>query len=148
MKPGQRPALLGGTFRKLWIDGTDPHEPPLQQHLYADSTWILRQSLHTDFEAPFLYPFKGEERAFLVDTGAGGGVPVREVVDELVGEDFPLIVAHSHAHRDHVADDAQFFDRPETAVVGHSPERSRASSISTGGHWELQGSPSGAASLR
>lgn len=122
MKPVRRLAHLEGTFPERWIDGTDPHEPPLQYHPYADGTWILRQSLHTDFEAPFLYLFKGEERALLVDTGAGGGVPVREVVDELVGEDFPLIVAHSHAHRDHVADDAQFFDRADTTVVGHSPE--------------------------
>ena len=112
-----------GVFPEHWIDGTNLNEPPLQVHSYAKNTWILRQSLLTDFEAPFLYLLVGEERALLVDTGAGGGVPLREVVDELIGVDFPLVVAHSHAHGDHIADDEQFSDRESTVVVGHSPEQ-------------------------
>ena len=121
MKTRNGPRLGQGTFPERWIDGTDPDEPPLQVHRYAEDTWILRQSVRTNFEAPFLYLLAGKERALLVDTGAGGGVPVREVVDELVGVGFPLVVSHSHAHGDHVADDAQFADRPDTVVVGHGP---------------------------
>jgi len=117
-----RAGALGGSFPQEWIDGTDPNEPRLQVHSYAAKTWILRQSLLTDFEAPFLYLMAGENRALLIDTGAGGGVPIRESVDELIGRDFPLVVAHSHAHGDHIADDAQFADRPETVIVGHGPE--------------------------
>jgi glyoxylase-like metal-dependent hydrolase (beta-lactamase superfamily II) len=33
--------------------------------------------------------------------------------------DLDLVVAHSHAHGDHVAGDAAFADRPRTTVVGH-----------------------------
>ena len=111
-----------GTFPSHWIDGTNPDEPPLQVHRYAEHTWILRQSVLTDFEGPFLYLFVGQERGLLVDTGAGGGVPLRETIDHLIGAGFPLVVAHSHAHRDHVADDAQFIDRPDTTIVAHGPE--------------------------
>ena len=35
---------------------------------------------------------------------------------------YELIVAHSHAHGDHVAADGQFTGRPHTRVVGHSAE--------------------------
>jgi glyoxylase-like metal-dependent hydrolase (beta-lactamase superfamily II) len=34
-----------------------------------------------------------------------------------------LIVAHSHSHEDHIAGDEEFTGRPDTRVVGHSPER-------------------------
>ncbi len=114
--------LLGGSFPSRWIDGTDPNEPPLQIHRYAERTWIIRESLLANWEAPFLYLFAGDERALLVDTGASGEVPLRETVDSLIGSASPLIVAHSHAHGDHVAGDMQFADRPDTVIVGHSPE--------------------------
>ena len=116
------PKLAEGTFPEHWINGTDPNEPALQVHRYSEGTWIMRQSVHTDFEAPFLYVITGKERALLLDTGAGGGVPLRETVDQLIGADFPLVVAHTHSHRDHIADDAQFNGRPDTVVVGHKPE--------------------------
>lgn len=32
--------------------------------------------------------------------------------------DYQLIVAHTHAHSDHVAGDGQFSDRPRTSIVG------------------------------
>ncbi len=122
MESSSGPWLGAGTFPKHWIDGTNPEEPPLQVHRYAEHTWILRQSVLTDFEGPFLYLFVGQERGLLVDTGAGGGVPLRGTIDHLIGTGFPLVVAHSHAHRDHVADDAQFIDRPDTTIVAHGPE--------------------------
>ena len=116
------PKLLEGVFPDFWIDGTIPDEPALQVHSYCQDTWILRQSLNTHFEAPFLYLLAGEDRALLLDTGAGNGVPVRETVDQLIGGRFPLIVAHTHAHGDHIAHDGQFADRPDTVVVGHAAE--------------------------
>ena len=109
-----------GTFPQQWIDGTDPDEPQIQVHLYARHTWIMRESLLAHWEAPFLYLFAGEERALLVDTGASGAVPLRGTVDSLIGVAFPLVVAHSHAHGDHIAGDMQFADRPDTVIVGHS----------------------------
>ena len=33
----------------------------------------------------------------------------------------PLVVAHSHAHGDHIAGDAAFRDRPDTVLVGLKP---------------------------
>jgi glyoxylase-like metal-dependent hydrolase (beta-lactamase superfamily II) len=116
------PKLIDGIFPGHWIDGTVPDEPVLQVHRYCKDTWILRQSVHTHFEAPFLYLFAGEDRALLLDTGAGSGLPVRETIDRLIGARFPLIVAHTHAHGDHIAHDGQFADRPDTVIVGHAPE--------------------------
>ena len=55
-----------------------------------------------------------------MDAGATADVPVREMVDDLIGDDFPLLVAHSHAHGDHVAGDDRFRTRANTRIVGHS----------------------------
>ena len=111
-----------GSFPERWFDGTDPNEPMFQVHAYDPCTWIIRQSLVTHYEGPFLYLLAGEQRALLVDTGVAGGFPLRGTVDDLIGKDFPLVVAHSHSHGDHVAHDEQFVGRPDTVVVGHSPE--------------------------
>lgn len=105
--------------------------PPIQVHPAAPDTVILRQSIATNFEAPFLYLLFGADRAFLLDTGATAdatGFPLRATVDTLIDgwlrahprDGYELIVAHSHAHGDHVAGDGQFADRPRTRVVGHS----------------------------
>lgn len=133
-------ALLAGTasaaatplprlFPERWIDGTLPEEPAVQvQPLDAD-TFVIRQSVKTNFEAPFLYLLFGRDRALLLDTGAEGG-HIRPAIDRLVGEwlaahgrsDIPLIVAHSHSHGDHVAGDAAFRERSNTTVVGLKPD--------------------------
>ena len=71
----------------------------------------------------------GDERALLLDTGAtedAAHFPLRRVVDRLVQDwrdlhphpSYGLVVAHSHAHGDHVAADRQFAGRPDTVVVG------------------------------
>lgn len=107
--------------------------PPIQVHMAAPNTVILRQSIASDFEAPFLYLLFGEDRAVLLDTGATADAtrfPLRATVDTLVDgwlrghpkDGYELVVAHSHAHGDHVAGDGQFRDRPHTRVVGHSAE--------------------------
>ena len=106
-------------FPDHWIDGTTLSEPTFQIHAFSPGTWMVRQSLRAHFEAPFLFLLKGENEALLLDTGAQADVSVRDLVDGLIG-DFPLVVAHSHAHGDHVAADSQFTSRPDTRVVGHS----------------------------
>jgi glyoxylase-like metal-dependent hydrolase (beta-lactamase superfamily II) len=116
------------------------HDTAVQVHRLSPDSFVIRQSLGTSFEAPFIYLLFGTERAILVDTGAvvddsaradAAILPLRAVVDGLVSEwlalgrarvpldSYELVVAHSHAHGDHVAADGQFADRPNTVVVGH-----------------------------
>lgn len=105
-----------------WIHGAAT-DPPLQTHKAAPGTWLLRQSKKVNYEGPFLYLLVGSARAMLIDTGATADpvlFPLRRTIDELIGPDFALIVAHTHAHRDHTAADAQFAGRSNTMIVGHS----------------------------
>lgn len=100
-------------------------EPTFQVQRIDDDSFVIRQSIRTNFEAPFLYLLFGADRALLLDSGAGGAA-VRPVVDAIIAERskaggaIPLIVAHSHSHGDHVDGDAAFAARPETVVVGHT----------------------------
>ncbi|MDE0877315.1 MAG: MBL fold metallo-hydrolase [Sphingomonas bacterium] len=120
------PADTGPNFSR-WIDGTNPAEPELQVQRIDADTLVIRQSVRTNFEAPFLYLLFGKKRALLIDSGAGG-VAIRPTIDRLIATwraahgDRPLhlVVAHSHGHGDHHAGDAEFADRPDTDVVGLS----------------------------
>jgi glyoxylase-like metal-dependent hydrolase (beta-lactamase superfamily II) len=108
-----------------WIDGTAAGEPPMQVQRFDADTFVIRQSVKTNFEAPFLYLLFGKDRALLLDTGAGG-LAVRPTIDSVIADwlkahhraSIPLIVAHSHSHGDHRLGDAEFKDRPDTTVVG------------------------------
>jgi glyoxylase-like metal-dependent hydrolase (beta-lactamase superfamily II) len=108
-----------------WIDGTAVSEPQMQVQRYDADTFVIRQSVKTNFEAPFLYLLFGRDRALLLDTGAGG-LKVRPTIDGVIDgwlkahhrASIPLVVAHSHGHGDHRAGDAEFRDRPDTTVVG------------------------------
>jgi glyoxylase-like metal-dependent hydrolase (beta-lactamase superfamily II) len=108
-----------------WIDGTQAAEPQMQVQRYDDDTFVIRQSVKTNFEAPFLYLLFGKDRVLLLDTGAGG-LAVRPTVDGVIAgwlkahhrTAIPLVVAHSHSHGDHRMGDSEFRDRPDTAVVG------------------------------
>ena len=110
---------------KPWIDGTQASEPQMQVQRYDRDTYVIRQSIRTNFEGPFLYLLFGRDRALLLDTGAGG-LKVRPTVDGVIAQwlaehhrtSIPLVVAHSHGHGDHHAGDAEFKDRPDTVVVG------------------------------
>lgn len=112
-----------------WIDGTAESEPEMQAQAIDGDTFVIRQSVRTDFEAPFLYLVFGSERALLIDSGAGG-LKVRPTIERLIAEwraghnDAPihLVVAHSHSHGDHHAGDSEFADRPDTDVVGLAPQ--------------------------
>lgn len=113
-----------------WIDGTMASEPAMQVQMIGADTAVIRQSVRTNFEAPFLYLLFGRERALLIDTGAGG-LRVRPTVDRLIatwqqrhgGRPVHLVVAHSHGHGDHHAGDYEFRDRPDTSLVGLMPEQ-------------------------
>ncbi|TVV76821.1 MBL fold metallo-hydrolase [Sphingomonas solaris] len=112
-----------------WIDGTTASEPAMQVQRIDADTFVIRQSVRTNFEAPFLYLLFGDREALLLDSGAGG-LKVRPTIDRLIAEwraahrDRPvrLVVAHSHSHGDHHAGDTEFGDRPDTRVIGLTPE--------------------------
>ena len=111
-----------------WINGAAAREPETQVQAIDADTFVIRQSVKTNFEAPFLYLIFGRDRALLLDTGAGG-LKVRPTVDRLVadwrvkhgGRAIRLVVAHTHGHGDHHAGDDEFRDRPNTDVVGLKP---------------------------
>lgn len=98
-------------------------EPLVQTWSFDEATTLLRQSIRTHFEAPFLVLLTGDDRSLLIDTGTGD-VDIRPAVDRLSRRD--LIVAHSHTHSDHVGGDAQLAPRERTTVIAHAPEAVRA----------------------
>lgn len=114
-----------GSFPAEWINGTQCGTDPLiEVHHYDEDTVILRQSLCTSFEGPFLYMFFGQDQVLLEDTG-DGGVPVADVVYDVIdqwladhGRDsIELLVVNSHAHGDHVQGNPLFEGQPMTTVV-------------------------------
>jgi len=123
----QPTTLASGSFPTLWIDGTDCGEPEIQVYAFNDDTYILRQSLCTNFEGPFIYLLFGEDKVLMQDTGAGG-VPLDDVVYGIIDNwlfsngksSIELIVSHSHGHGDHTAGDGLFQGEPNTTVVGTS----------------------------
>ncbi|NML93043.1 MBL fold metallo-hydrolase [Novosphingobium olei] len=126
--PAQAAPATPSLFHERWIDGASGDEPAVQVQALDGDTFVLRQSVRTNFEAPFLYLLFGRERALLVDTGAPDG-HIRPTVDRLIadwaarhgGRAPHLVVAHSHSHDDHTAGDAAFRARPDTTVVGLKP---------------------------
>jgi glyoxylase-like metal-dependent hydrolase (beta-lactamase superfamily II) len=122
------PAAAKSPF-KPWIAGTTASEPTTQVQRYDRDTYVIRQSVKTNFEAPFLYLLFGKDRALLLDSGAGG-TPIRPAVEAVIAEwlaahhraSIPLVVAHTHGHGDHHQGDAEFAGRPDTTVVGLAPE--------------------------
>jgi hydroxyacylglutathione hydrolase len=118
VQPGELPATwyAGGAECK--------DTPPFRVHAYNSDFFILRQAACTNFEKPFLYLIFGRERALLLDTGAGV-VDLATPIDTLTRNwlkrtgrpAIELVVAHSHAHGDHVAADSQFVGEPRTRVV-------------------------------
>ena len=115
-------------FASHWIDGGDcTNETQIQIHRYDENTWILRQSMCTNFEGPFLYLLFGQDKVLLEDTGAGN-IQVAAAVDGVINTwltehgraSIPLVVANSHAHGDHVAGNTQLAARANTTMVGTS----------------------------
>ncbi len=120
-----------GSFRPHWEDGTTcATTPPVEVWKYTASTYIFRQSICTNFEAPFLYLLLGDTRALLLDSGTGHAdvrVPVETAMAEWIQlkglASLPLVVAHTHSHGDHVKGDSFFRNRPNTTVVGYPPQQ-------------------------
>jgi glyoxylase-like metal-dependent hydrolase (beta-lactamase superfamily II) len=84
-----------------------------------------------------MYLLFGNDRVLLLDTGATEDAvrfPLRETVDATVSswlggnprDHYEMVVAHTHAHGDHIAGDAQFSERPGTTVVGTDLESVRS----------------------
>jgi hydroxyacylglutathione hydrolase len=120
-----------GTFPKSWENGTTcGSRPDVEVWAHTPSTYILRQSICTNFEAPFIYLLFGGSRAIMFDSGTGDA-DVRTAVDRLVeswrtSHGLPavdLVVAHTHSHGDHVRGDVQFSSRPHTQIVGRQPQQ-------------------------
>ena len=118
--------LAGGTFPGLWINGENcATEPDLHVHRFNDDTYVIRQSLCTNFEGPFLYLLFGQERALLLDSGTTGltlAPTVYGIIDDWLAENnrksIELIVANSHGHSDHTGNNSEFNGQPNTTVVG------------------------------
>lgn len=120
-------------FDEPWIDGGSggmgdcASEVDIQVQRVDANTWVLRQSMCTNFEGPFLYLLFGTEKALLEDTGAGGA-DVRGTVQGIVSQwltensraSIELVVVNSHAHSDHTAGNASFNGQPDTTLVGTS----------------------------
>ncbi len=134
---------VAGDWGVRWNHGSRSRgrdtNPPIQVHHYDPHTVVMRQNKAVSAEAPFLFLFFGNDRALLLDTGATKDpekFPLRATVDGLIsawllaegraGEAYPLVVAHTHGHMDHVAGDAQFADRPATTVVARDVEAVKA----------------------
>jgi hydroxyacylglutathione hydrolase len=130
-----------GDLPARWIHGSlsmrHNTDPAVQVHHYDPHTVLLRQSKSVHYEAPFLYLLFGNQRAMLLDTGATADparFPLRSTVDALIEAwlaehpraSYPLVVAHTHGHSDHVAADPQFADRPDTTIVGTDVEAVRS----------------------
>jgi glyoxylase-like metal-dependent hydrolase (beta-lactamase superfamily II) len=121
-----------GDLDVAWIHGSESAkhntDPDIQVHAYDEHTFILRQNMAVNYEAPFMFLLFGNARAVLIDTGATASAdffPLRRVVDGLVEtwlaahprDGYGLLVLHTHPHGDHVAGDAQFAGRPDTVLV-------------------------------
>ena len=115
-----------------WFSGSnnckENTDPLIQVVKYNDNTFILRQNKCTNYEAPFLFLFLGNKKALLMDTGATEDetqFPLYETVKKLISKwekdikhPIELIVAHTHAHGDHIAGDIQFKNKPRIVLLG------------------------------
>jgi hypothetical protein len=127
-----------GVLPDRWqVSGPDcPPDPHFQVHEYNPDLVILRESGCSNYEKPFLYLIFGKARILMLDTGAG-----RTDVDQAVqgviagwlkrnGRDaMPFVVAHTHAHGDHISGDAQLKMLPSTS----RRRRCKPSSVSRAG---------------
>ncbi len=113
-----------------WIDAAHGPEPEMQVQRVDGDTFLIRQSIETNIEGPFLYLFFGTDKVLLLDTGAGG-LKIRPTIDGVVAKwlaekgrkSIPMVIAHTHAHGDHIAGDVEFAGDPNVTIVGHSPEQ-------------------------
>ena len=124
-----------GSLPRAWqSSGPDcPPEPRFQVQEYNEDLYLLRESGCSNYEKPFLFLLFGADEALLLDTGAGK-TDVADVVGGLIdswrsrhrGKSIALIVAHTHAHGDHIAGDEQLRKLPSTTVIAPNPQAVQA----------------------
>ena len=115
-----------GNLPKAWILGGPKcvEVPEFQVHEYNEDFYILRQSGCSNYEKPFLFLLFGKDKALLLDTGAGK-TDIAQVVNKVIAtwlartkrETIELVIAHTHAHKDHTGGDDQFKNLPHTNLV-------------------------------
>ena len=125
----QAQTIVPGTLPRQWRPAGPKctEVPDFEIREYNEDFFILRQSGCTHAEKPFLFLLFGDTRALLLDSGAGTADVARAVqtlreahAARRGGSVLPLLVAHSHAHGDHVAGDAELAKLPDVTVVGTS----------------------------
>jgi hydroxyacylglutathione hydrolase len=107
---------------------TETSRPKFQIHQYNEDLFILRESGCSNYEKPFMYLIFGKDRVLMLDTGAGK-TDVAQVVQGVIAEwlkrngrdAISLVVAHTHAHGDHISGDVQLKALPNTTVVALTP---------------------------
>lgn len=125
---------------KVWNHGSadcsSNQDPAIEVFRFDATTYILRQNKCLHFEAPFIYVLFGEQRVFVLDTGATAdpeNFPLYEVIHGLIeqrgdsqsAKGLPLLVTHSHSHSDHTAADAQFRGKPGVTLIEPDAESVR-----------------------
>lgn len=121
--------IVPGSMNIHWDEGAPNcaagFHPPLQFHSYNSRTVILRESLCSTYEAPFLYLLIGSNRSLLIDTGDvadSARMPLAATVMKLIAEHASagreLLVVHTHRHLDHRTGDTQFAHLANVQVVG------------------------------
>src|SRR5215216_1222136 len=70
----EQATLEPGRLATSWYAGGSScaNTPQFRVHPFNNDFFILRQAACTNYEKPFLYLIFGNERALLLDTGAGG----------------------------------------------------------------------------
>ena len=83
----------GGLAEMAWNHGskdcTENRDPALEVYRFDANTYILRQNKCVNFEAPFIYVLFGQQKAFVLDTGATADpnqFPLYETVRSLVAQ--------------------------------------------------------------
>ena len=128
--------IVPGSLVVHWDEGAAnckaSSQPPLQVHPYNPQTFIMRENLCVTFEAPFIYLLIGSSRALLIDTGdveEASRMPLAQTVMHLISQSastqLPLLVVHTHRHKDHRAGDGQFANLPRVEVVSFDLESVR-----------------------
>ncbi|MEN7538433.1 MBL fold metallo-hydrolase [Aurantiacibacter flavus] len=104
-------------------------DPRVQVVQYNEDTFVMRQNVCIDWQAPFTHLLFGNDGALLIDTGATANsdyYPLRETVDAVIGrwadargrKTVPLTIAMTSG--EDIAQNqglVQFMDRPDTTIV-------------------------------
>lgn len=118
-------------FAKKWNSGNkNCIEPHYQIQSLPEKQFTIRQSKCLHYEAPFIHVIIGNEKIFVMDTGA-----VESQAFELINlifdmaslispnQDLKMWLAHTHSHQDHTAGDFEFQKNDRVEFVGHEVEK-------------------------